>query len=396
MRIDELSWTQTKGWSRRNANSARVGSTRTGNGGAHKAGLVLYFGTREALANAAHYVELRGMFPDAHVVGCSTGGQIHNDDIRDDEISAVALNFDATAIRLTSEPASAPEQSRKCGAAIGKTLAADDLAGIFVLSDGLNVNGSELVAGITSVVGQRVPVTGGLAGDGAQFKETLVGADCAPRKHLVAAIGFYGQAIRIGHGSAGGWDEFGPRRRITRSTGHVLYELDGNPALDLYERYLGEDEVKGLPGSALLFPLRIYDAQRPKHDLVRTVLAVDRDARSMTFAGDMPEGWVAQFMRGNFDRLAAGAADAARQASAAIAKDFEGDGLAVLVSCIGRRLLMGQRTTDEVEAVGAEIGSRMTRLGFYSYGEISPHSVSGVCELHNQTMTVTAITEATG
>jgi hypothetical protein len=406
VRIDELSWTETRGWSRRNAGIKRNGDAqihqlhngrpRTGNGSARKTDLVLYFGTRETLANAARYDELHTMFPDGHVVGCSTGGQIHNDDISDGEISAAALSFDATAIRLAREPADAPDQSRKCGAAIGKTLAASDLAGIFILSDGLNVNGSELVAGITSVVGQHVPVTGGLAGDGAQFKETLVGADCPPRKHLVAAIGFYGQAIRIGHGSAGGWDEFGPRRRITRSAGHVLYELDGSPALDLYERYLGEEEAKGLPGTALLFPLRIYDPQRPEHDLVRTVLAVDRITRSMTFAGDMPEGWVAQLMRGNFDRLAAGAADAARQASSAIAKNFEGDGLAVLVSCIGRRLLMGQRTTDEVEAVSAEFGPRMTRLGFYSYGEISPHAVSGVCELHNQTMTVTAITEVTG
>jgi len=391
MRIEDLTWSETTGWSRPGAKKIR-----NADGIGQKTDLVLYFGIREALASGARYQELRAMFPDAHIVGCSTGGQIHNDDVSDDEISAAALSFDATKIRLACEAANTPEQSRACGEAIGRTLTAQDLAGIFVLSDGLNVNGSELVAGITGVVGDRVPVTGGLAGDGAQFKETLVGADCAPRKHAIAAIGFYGAAIRIGHGSAGGWDEFGPRRRITRSAGNVLYELDGEPALDLYERYLGEEEAKGLPGTALLFPLRIYDLQRPQHDLVRTILAVDRQTRSMTFAGDMPESWVAQLMRGNFDRLAAGAGDAARQASGNIAKNHDGDGLAVLVSCIGRRLLMGQHTTEEVEAVGAEFGSRITRLGFYSYGEISPHAVSGVCELHNQTMTVTAITEATG
>ena len=391
MRTDELIWSEAQGWSRRGDVNARAA-----NGHTYKTDLVLYFGIREALEDGARYQEMRAMFPDAHIVGCSTGGQIRNDDVTDDAITAAALSFDATKIRLACEPAHAPERSRACGEAIGRTLAASDLAGIFVLSDGLNVNGSELVAGITGVVGERVPVTGGLAGDGAQFKETLVGGDCAPRKHAVAAVGFYGPAIRIGHGSAGGWDEFGPRRRITRSAGNVLYELDGGPALDLYERYLGAEEAKGLPGSALLFPLRIYNPERPKHDLVRTVLAVDREKRSMTFAGDMPQGWVAQLMRGNFDRLAAGAADAARQASNGIARSGDNHGLAVLVSCIGRRLLMGQRTVEEVEAVGAEFGSRIPRLGFYSYGEISPHAVSGVCELHNQTMTVTAIAEAAG
>ena len=184
----------------------------------------------------------------------------------------------------------------------------------FRSSDGLNVNGSELVAGIASAVGKRVSVTGGLAGDGADFRGDAGRRRLRAAQTLVAAVGFYGSAIRIGHGSAGGWDEFGPRRRITRSRGNVLFEFDGEPALDLYERYLGEEEAKGLPGSGLLFPLRIFDPERPQHDIVRTILAVDREARSMTFAGDVPEDWTAQLMRGNFDRLAAGAAMAARQA----------------------------------------------------------------------------------
>jgi hypothetical protein len=313
--------------------------------------------------------------------------------VTDDEIAAVAIGFDATKVRIACEPARSPQSSRACGDAIGRALAAPDLVGIFVLSDGLNVNGSELVAGITGAVGERVSVTGGLAGDGADFCETLVGGDCAPCKHMVAAVGFYGQAIRIGHGSAGGWDEFGPRRQITRSRGNVLFEFDGQPALDLYERYLGEDEARGLPGSGLLFPLRIFDPERPNHDIVRTILAVDHQARSMTFAGDVPEGWTAQLMRGNFDRLAAGAAMAARQAVDGVGQHRTGDQVAILVSCIGRRLLMGQHIADELEAAGAEFAPQMSQLGFYSYGEISPHRVSGVCELHNQTMTVTTIAE---
>ena len=382
MHADQLSWTKPSGW--RSSASAPA------------ADLVLFFGTRDALACGSRFRELRDMYPAAHLLGCSTGGQIRNDDVSDEEIAAVALRFDATRLRLGCERAPAPEHSRASGEAIGRTLAADDLAGIFVLSDGLNVNGSELVAGITSVVGDRIPLTGGLAGDGARFQETLVSADCAPRTQTVAAVGFYGTAVRIGHGSAGGWDEFGPRRRITRSRGNVLYELDGEPALDLYKRYLGEEEAEGLPGTALLFPLRIRNPERPDHDIVRTILAVDHEARSMTFAGDVPEGWIAQLMRGNFDRLAAGAAKAARQAADGIAGNHTGDQVAVLVSCIGRRLLMGQHTIDEVEAAGAELGADVTRLGFYSYGEISPHGATGVCELHNQTMTVTTISESVG
>jgi hypothetical protein len=379
MQAEQLSWNPASGWV-------------SGNGGSQAADLVLYFGTRQGLACGARYEELRAKFPDAHLLGCSTGGQIRNDDIIDDEVAAVALRFECTPLKLACVSADDPAHSRVCGETIGRALAGDGLAAIFVLSDGLNVNGSELVAGITSVVGEHVALTGGLAGDGSAFKETLVGGDCPPRKHQIAAVGLYGDTVRVGHGSAGGWNEFGPRRRITRSQGNVLFELDGKPALDLYKRYLGE-EADGLPGTALLFPLRIRDPQHPEYELVRTVLSVDHEARSMTFAGNMPEGWVAQLMRGNFDRLAAGAAEAARQAAA----DIGGrDSVAILVSCIGRRLLMGQRATDELEAASAELGAHVARLGFYSYGEISPHGGSGTCQLHNQTMTVTTISELAG
>lgn len=380
MRTEQMLYNSVTGWT-----PAQPGTA--------DASLVIYFGARHALACGTRYDELRAVFPSAHILGCSTGGQINNNEICDNEIVAAAVKFDATRLRLCRRRIGDPLQSRSCGQALGEALDADDLAGVFVLSDGLNVNGSELVAGIVAAIGPDVPLTGGLAGDGSEFSATLVGGDCAPQSHLVVAVGFYGSAIQIGHGSAGGWDVFGPRRQVTKSAGNVLFELDGEPALDLYERYLGEEDSKGLPGSALLFPIQVHDADRPDSAVVRTVLAVDRDARSMTFAGDVPQGWTAQLMRGNFDRLAGGAADAARQARNGLAAGEGNSKFSILVSCIGRRLLMGQRTTDEIEAAGAELGDGTLRVGFYSYGEISPHAKSGLCELHNQTMTVTSFAE---
>jgi hypothetical protein len=354
--------------------------------------LVLYFGSRETLSDSGRYRELREMFPDACLMGCSTDGQICGDEMIESGVNAIAVRFDATTIRAAIENAPNAGHSRIYGEAIGRTLASDDLAGVFVLSDGLAVNGSELVAGIGMHVGE-VPISGGLAGDGSQFIETMVGLNCPPERGKIAAIGFYGRSIKIGHGSAGGWDVFGPKRRITSAEGNVLFQLDGRAALDLYERYLGDDEIEALPGSALLFPLQIHDPKRPDHRLVRTVLAVDRDKRSMTFAGDMPEGWVAQLMRGNFDRLASGAAEAAQLARDDLGELKGNGGMAILVSCIGRKLLMGQHIATEIEAAGAALGPNLARIGFYSYGEITPHATSGICELHNQTMTITTMVE---
>lgn len=381
MQIQYLHWNAAYGW--RGADALR-----------EPAQLVLYFGGREGLAGGERYRELRGLYPDGHIVGCSTGGQIHGDEVADDEVVAVALCFARTQVRLVDEVIESREASRACGARLARQVMVEDLAGLFVLSDGLSVNGGELLAGITEVLGPDVPVTGGLAGDGTQFEQTLVGADGEPLPNRVAAIGFYGASFRFAHGCAGGWDVFGPRRKVTKSEGSVVVELDGEPPLDLYTRYLGDEEAAAMPGSGLAFPLRIHDEAEPHRQIVRSVFAVDRNAGTLTFAADIPEGCTAQLMRANFDSLAAGAGEAGRQARSALADGIEGDKLAILVSCTGRRRVMGQRTQDELDAVAAELGDDVVRIGFYSYGEIAPPAATGRCELHNQTMTVTMIAEA--
>ncbi len=337
---------------------------------------------------------IQAAFPGADVLSCTTGGTIDGRDVRDGIGIAIALAFDRTPTRLATADVETSADSFAAGAAIGRALSGDDLAGIFILSEGLRVNGTELVRGIREAVSSRVTITGGLAGDGADFNTTRVGANCAPREGMIAALGLYGDAVRIGHGNAGGWEEFGPKRRITRAEGNVLYELDGKPALDLYKKYLG-DEAANLPSSALLFPLKIWrngpngtDSQ----DAVRTVLGIDEAEKSMTFAGDMPAGAEAQLMMGSYEKLISGAGDAAERACARGVN--RGDGaIGILVSCIGRKLLLGQRIGEEIEAVGERLNGTPL-AGFYSYGELSPHSASGVCELHNQTMTITLLGEA--
>jgi len=380
MQAAQLYWKDLEGW----ADDAEQPNA---------ANLVLYFGSREMLADEAHYTALKSRFPAANIVGCSTGGQMASGDVSDQVLTALALRFVDTPLRVAQAEVGDPSGSRAAGQKIGAELAAPDLAGVFILSDGLHVNGSALVEGIVTAIGTHIPVSGGLAGDGPRFAETLVGCNGKPMSNTVAAVGFYGSAIQFGHGSAGGWDVFGPKRRITGSTGNVLLEVDGKPALDLYKLYLGPDESQNLPGSALLFPMRISDPKHPDQSVVRTVLAVDAETGSMTFAGDMPQGWTAQLMRGSFTRLCAGAAEATQAAIDELGGPANGDSAAILVSCIGRRLLMGQRIDEEIEAATAMLPADCRPVGFYSYGEISPHDGSGQVQLHNQTMTVTLLRE---
>ncbi|CAN1524355.1 COG3287 Uncharacterized conserved protein [Rhabdaerophilaceae bacterium] len=378
MRAKNLVWSRNSGW--------------TGGSPDNEAQFVLFFGNRDAFSEASFTSGLRSLYPKAHLVGCSTGGQIVGDLVSDEIATAVAMRFEATRIGLHSLLIDEKGDSSLVGQEIATRLAAPDLRGVFLISDGLHVNGSQLVAGMRSVFKDDIVISGGLAGDGSDFRNTVVHCNGMTLERQVVAVAFYGDAIAIGHGSAGGWDVFGPKRVITRSQDNVLYAFDGRSALDLYKLYLGE-EASGLPGTGLLYPLMISDPDRPERALVRTILAVNEAEGSMTFAGDVPEGWTAQLMRGHFDRLSSAAADAT---SAAMAGRAPGDSdiAAVLISCIGRRILMGENIVDEIEAAQEVLGGQTITTGFYSYGEISPHSASGACEFHNQTMTVTTFSEA--
>ncbi|MGH7241864.1 MAG: FIST signal transduction protein [Phycisphaerales bacterium] len=351
--------------------------------------LVLVFGATEFLDDPAPIAELRRAFPTACFAGCSTSGEIFGGELRDASLSVAIMKFTHTRLSMVTAPVRSPDDSFHAGDTIARQLEQPSLRGVLVLSDGLKVNGSELVRGLNSVLPDNVIVTGGLAGDGDRFKRTWVIRNGAPTDGFVSAIGFCGDHVRIGHGSKGGWDVFGPERIVTRSKGNVLYELDGKPALPLYKSYLGE-RAQGLPATALLFPLALRENGKENKSLVRTILAVDEENQAMVFAGDIPQGSLAQLMRANFDRLIDGAEKSALMTRRG-AND-SGPCLAVAVSCVGRRLVLGERAEEELERTLETLPADAKQIGFYSYGEISPYS-TGHCDLHNQTMTLTTISE---
>ena len=354
------------------------------------AGLVFVFGSTELLKQQ-HYIDLiRSHYPVARIVGCSTAGQIRGEIFDSDGIVCTAVGFEHSTFRVVAGRNALPEHSFAIGEEIAAQLAAPDLVHVMVFSEGLNINGSELTKGMNRALRRDIPVTGGLAGDNADFRETVIVDDCAGEKNIVLAIGFYGDRLKTGYGCQGGWDSFGVDRLVTRSEGNILYELDGQPALELYKRYLGE-HAAGLPASALLFPLslRLRDTGTT---VVRTVLSVNEHDGSMVFAGDIPQGDFVRLMKANTDRLITGAGGAAEEATASLgAKDPD---LAILISCVGRKLVLKQRVEEELEVVRDAVGPSTRMAGFYSYGEICPgQPFDNHCELHNQTMTITLFKE---
>jgi hypothetical protein len=359
-----------------------------GNLGA-QANLVLLFGATKRIKEKGLTNRIRLAYPKACIFGCSTAGEIIGTQVLDNSLIVTAVSFSATKVAGSMVKSTGIEDSYKTGAELARSLAGDDLKHVFVLSEGLNINGSELVRGLTKNLPPGTTLTGGLSGDGDMFQETYVLLNNEPTRDAVGAIGFYSNKLQIGYGSFGGWDTFGPERLITRSKGNILYELDGKSALALYKQYLGEN-AKGLPATGLLFPLslRINDASRP---VVRTLLSVNEKDQSMTFAGTMPKNVRARLMKANFERLIDGAVSAARTSAETIG--LINPELAILISCVGRKLILKQRIEEELEGVRDILGEGATYTGFYSYGEISPFAKGGTCELHNQTMTITSLSE---
>ena len=351
--------------------------------------LVLLFGASSFMDEASPIDQLMQAYPRSHIVGCSTSGEIYGTKLSDGGVVVGVMQFDQSTLMTATAAVEAAEESYAAGETIARQLEQPGLKGVLIFSDGLNVNGSELIRGLNAVLPSSVVITGGLAGDGNRFKRTWVIKDRRPQSGFVCAVGLYGDRLTIGHGSKGGWDIFGPERLVTRAQGNVVYELDGKPALQLYKEYLG-DLAAGLPATALLFPLGLRTTSPDQRQIVRSILAVDETAQSMIFAGDIPQGSFTQLMRANFDRVIHAASQAALMAHSSDAPPTPR--LSIAVSCVGRKLILGERTEEELEATLDVLPAGTQQIGFYSYGEIAPYA-SGTCELHNQTMTLTTISE---
>jgi hypothetical protein len=357
----------------------------SGNSGAD---LVLCFGSKPRLQSNTIYDSIKAKFQAAEIVMCSTAGEIYHDEVLDNSLVAVALKFEKTEIKACSVNIKDFKDSNAAAIGLAKKLDAVDLSYVLIIADGSLVNGSELVKGLSSQIAKNVLITGGLAGDGAQFSSTLVGLNTQPAEGEIVAIGFYGKSLKVTHGSQGGWDIFGLEKTVTNSSSNVLFELEGQNALELYKKYLGE-ESQNLPGSALLFPLSVIipGATKP---IVRTILSINEEDKSMTFAGDIPVGSKVRFMKANYDKLTMAASEAAQQTTL---NHSDKPAFSLLISCVGRKLILGSRTNEEVKAVSKTFDNMTILAGFYSYGEISPFNEGGSCQLHNQTMTITSFYE---
>ncbi len=353
--------------------------------------LVLVFGSRFMLDNDTIYSEIKNLFTDAHIVFGSTSGNIISNLVEDESITITAIEFEKSTFLIKTVNVLTTESKKdsfKTGNDLIQKLPQEGLKHVFVVSEGSFINGSQLTKGMNSATNNNLLITGALCGDGARFEKTITSYNETPKTGEIIAIGFYGESLEVSFSINGGWTPFGPERTVTKSKDNMLYELDGQPALDLYKKYLG-DKSKELPGAALLYPLNVTSKEED-HAIVRTILNINEAENSMILAGDILEGSKVQLMMTNVDNIVNASELAAKEASESRKNKSE---VAILVSCIGRKLVLDQRTEEEVEEAIEVIGKETTICGLYSYGEIAPFYKENNCQLHNQTMTITLISE---
>jgi hypothetical protein len=376
MVIEQVRWTQAGGWDPHAPGRMGVAPQ-----------FVLVFGREATLRSGSPLDDVRRAYPAGRIFGCSTAGEICDTRVADETLVATAVHFEHARVESALVPIGG--DSGEAGRRLAAALPLEGLRHAFVLADWLAVNGTELAHGLRARLPAHVAVTGGIAGDGDRAQRTMVVRDGEAGLGTAAILGFYGERLAVGHGCMGGWGPFGPERLITRSSGRVLYELDGHPVLALYRKYLGA-HASGLPGTGLMFPL-VLRTPDGAHGVARVVLDIDEAAQSVTFGGDMPEGAYARLMMASPERLLEGAAGAARAALEGLgAKE---PGLALLVSCSGRRIVLEERVEEEVENVREVLGALPALAGFYSYGEIAPQATGAGLELQNQTLSVTTFAE---
>ncbi len=353
--------------------------------------LVFVFGNRYLLENKTMYDEINALFNDGHLVFGSSAGDITSHYVDDESVTITAIEFERSRFEIKTANVlenNAEIDSYKTGKKLIEQFSSEGLKHVFIVSEGSFSNGSQLTLGMNSAIENNVLITGALCGDAARFEKTVASYNELPKAGEIVAIGLYGETLEISFSINGGWTPFGPERIVTKSKANILYELDNQPALDLYKKYLGE-KSKELPGAALLYPLKVKSTN-DKQSIVRTILNINEEENSMILAGDILENSCVQLMMTNVDSIVEASEFAAIQA---LQSRNTAPELALLVSCIGRKLVLDQRVEEEVEEIIEVVGKNTTICGLYSYGEIAPFQGETNCQLHNQTMTITLISE---
>ncbi len=342
---------------------------------------------------------LREALGDVPIVGCGTDGEIANG-LAVDSVSLMVLasnNVRAKSVVVEDLRSG----SFEAAAQAAKALAAPDARVMILLPDGLSCNGTAIIKGAQSILGPDFVIGGGTAGDRGRFVKThQIHGGRVYSGSLVALMLYGPPSLEVGYGVMSGWQPIGVARVVTRAVGNVVYEIDGKSALEFYKTFLG-DRASQLPAIGVEYPFALVDESGrvgqsstvggEEYLLLRAPMNVNHADGSITFAGEIPQGAKVKMTRAKSEAVI----DASRAAATRASKQLSGTADAVMFfSCMARRLVLGRRTSREIEVARETFGLEAPMIGFYTYGEIANcGDVSPTCRFHNETATFLALRE---
>jgi hypothetical protein len=309
----------------------------------------------------------------APLIGCSDAGQITNDGPSQGGIAVMAIKSDSMKF-TPGTGGQIANGAREAGAALAKDISGkigEPMKILIMLSDVLKGNGADIVRGAQDVLGQDFLIIGGAAGDDFKFKETSVYYYNQVFPSSIVGAGLSGN-FSFGIGVRHGWTPVGLPKKVTKSNGAVVEEIDGKPAVYLYEEYFGKkaEELRSEPLAilAITYPLGI-SIEGSDELLIRDPITVD-DKGAITCAAEIPQGSDVRLMIGNKDNAIAAAKDAAQKALDQL-KGARPKAV-IIFNCIARSKLFGRDAGEEIRAIQSILGVDVPLIGFYTYGEQAP------------------------
>ncbi len=299
--------------------------------------------------------------------------------------------------------------SRAAGADVAKKIkeqaeaVGEELKSFMMFPDVLVGNGADIVRGVLTELGENFPVVGGASGDEQEFVQTFQYLGDKTYSKSVVALGISGE-FSFGVGVRHGWIPIGVPMTVTKSDGSLIQEIDGQPAIRVYEDHFGKEKARVLQDtegvasvrSVLTYPFGISTKDRQNEILIRFATDVLDDG-SIRCAAEIPEGSEIRLMIGSKEEAVEAAQDAAdKSKKGLVGKEPKA---AIIFNCIARKNLFGEEARDEINAIRESIGANVPMIGFYTYGEQAP--IDGVtqnmdkCEttFHNETVVIYTIGE---
>ncbi|MBF0266438.1 MAG: SpoIIE family protein phosphatase [Gammaproteobacteria bacterium] len=312
------------------------------------------------------------ILPSATIVGATTGGEIIDGKVTDNQTILSISVFEHTQIKSHFI---SKADSYITGEMIANEIVQEDTQVLILFSDGFFTLPNDLFNGVKSV-NEDILIAGGMAGDNGLLQNTLVLLNGDVSNHAVAAISLNSDQLTVSNYYKLNWRSVGKKMKVTQAQGNMVHTIDSMKVKDLYRKYLGDDIADGLPHTAALYPL-----VKVKEGLdVSRILFSFNDDGSANYTGNMIEGEDVQFAYANVDMI--------MDNSYLSKSNVEAYEAAYIYSCMSRKIILKEHTDIETKP----IADKIAMSGFFTYGEFYTLENKS-SEVLNETMTMLFLSE---